>query len=257
MPTAREALLDAALSALSARPWTAVRMVDVAVAAGASRQTLYNEFGSKDGLARALLRRAADSYLAGAAQALDARGGLGDGPTELALWTIRAARSNVLVKALLTGVWEDRLPRPREPREGRPGPGVPGPPSAVTARRPADAAPPTPAELLVAVRDRAVAALARGRPQEAADLEVACEIALRLALSYAMVPPVTAPSPMGSDAVPLLRKALGRLVPGRSAEHERCQCEEPDSCRPITPTITSEMDTSLRVETTSSRKIIP
>ncbi|MGQ5228634.1 helix-turn-helix domain-containing protein, partial [Streptomyces sp. yara] len=39
------------------RPWSAVRMVDVAAAAGVSRQTLYNEFGSKDGLARALVRR--------------------------------------------------------------------------------------------------------------------------------------------------------------------------------------------------------
>ncbi|WP_405388719.1 TetR/AcrR family transcriptional regulator [Streptomyces sp. NBC_01102] len=272
MPTAREALLDAALSALSARPWTTVRMVDVAVAAGVSRQTLYNEFGSKDGLARALLRRAADSYLTGAARALDARGDLGDGPTELALWTVRAARANVLVKALLTGAWEDRLPRPGEPRPGRPGPVEPrpgeprpgrprpgelGPPPVVTARRPADAVPPTPAELLVTVRDRAVAALAHGRPQEAADLEVACEIALRLALSYAMVPPVTAPSPMGSDAVSLLREALARHAPGRLTGRERCQCEEPDSCRPITPTITSEMDTSLRVETTSSRKTIP
>ncbi len=39
-------------------------MVDVAAAAGVSRQTLYNEFGSKDGLARALVRREADGYLA-------------------------------------------------------------------------------------------------------------------------------------------------------------------------------------------------
>lgn len=34
-------------------------------------------------------------------------------------------------------------------------------------------------------------------------------------------------------------------------------CAEPDSCRPITPTITSEIDTSLSVETTSSRKTMP
>ena len=40
-------------------------MVDVAAAAGVSRQTLYNEFGSKEGLARALVRREADGYLAG------------------------------------------------------------------------------------------------------------------------------------------------------------------------------------------------
>ncbi|OEV24900.1 hypothetical protein AN220_16735, partial [Streptomyces nanshensis] len=49
MPAARETLLDAAHVAVRARPWTAVRMVDVAAAAGVSRQTLYNEFGSKEG----------------------------------------------------------------------------------------------------------------------------------------------------------------------------------------------------------------
>ncbi|HEY3481025.1 MAG TPA: TetR family transcriptional regulator, partial [Streptomyces sp.] len=44
MPTARESLLDAAFAALGDRPWTEVRMVEVAAAAGVSRQTLYNEF---------------------------------------------------------------------------------------------------------------------------------------------------------------------------------------------------------------------
>ena len=67
MPAARESLLDAAYTSLARRPWSAVRMVDVAAAAGVSRQTLYNEFGSKEGLARALVRREADAYLAGVA----------------------------------------------------------------------------------------------------------------------------------------------------------------------------------------------
>lgn len=65
MPAARESLLDAAYTALARRAWSAVRMVDVAAVAGVSRQTLYNEFGSKEGLARALVRREADAYLAG------------------------------------------------------------------------------------------------------------------------------------------------------------------------------------------------
>ncbi|MFI2778614.1 TetR/AcrR family transcriptional regulator [Streptomyces sp. ALB3] len=68
MPSAREALLDSARSAL---PWAAVRRADVAAGAGVSRQTLYNQFGGKDGLGRALVRRAADDCLAGVAQALD------------------------------------------------------------------------------------------------------------------------------------------------------------------------------------------
>ncbi|MGW1812481.1 TetR/AcrR family transcriptional regulator [Streptomyces sp. NPDC002125] len=213
MPTAREALLDAADSALSRLPWTAVRMVDVAAVAGVSRQTLYNEFGSKAGLARALIRRAADGYLAGVEQVLGGSRATGDVPAELARWTVRAARADVLVEALLTGVWGDRLPRPGDPPAGRG----------------AGPAPPTPAELLALVRDRAVAVRGdRSRPRERAGLELACETALRLALSYTLVP----------------------AGPG-------AQCAEPDSCRPITPMITSEMDTSLSAETRSPRKIIP
>jgi AcrR family transcriptional regulator len=104
MPSAREALLDSAHSALAALPWAAVRMVDVAAGAGVSRQTLYNEFGSKDGLARALIRRAADGYLAGVEHSLGTHRAAGRQPAEVARWTVRAAHANVLVKALLTGV---------------------------------------------------------------------------------------------------------------------------------------------------------
>ncbi|MFF5894779.1 TetR/AcrR family transcriptional regulator [Streptomyces argenteolus] len=222
MPTAREALLDAAESALSTLPWTAVRMVDVAAGAGVSRQTLYNEFGSKDGLARALIRRAAEGYLSGVEQALREARAQGDEPAEVARWTVRAARANVLVKALLTGVWGERLPRPGAAYAGRrAGPAAPAPPT------------PTPAELLTLVRDRAVAAMERGpRRLDHAELELACETALRLALSYTLVPAV--------------RRGTGAA-----------QCEEPESWRPITPTITSEIDTSFSVETTSSRKTMP
>ncbi|AEN12275.1 MULTISPECIES: helix-turn-helix domain-containing protein [unclassified Streptomyces] len=114
MPTAREVLLDTAVSALAARPWGEVRMREVAAAAGVSRQTLHNEFGGKDGLGRALIGRAADDYLAGTDEALGTHAATGQGPVELALWTVRAARGNALVKALLTGFtrWRPRSPLP-------------------------------------------------------------------------------------------------------------------------------------------------
>ena len=48
--TTRDALLDAAYDVVVAGDWQSARMVDVAAAAGVSRQTLYNEFGSKDAL---------------------------------------------------------------------------------------------------------------------------------------------------------------------------------------------------------------
>ncbi|MEV7399053.1 helix-turn-helix domain-containing protein [Streptomyces sp. NPDC091267] len=206
MPTAREALLDAARAALANRPWPAVRMVDVAAAAGVSRQTLYNEFGSKDGLARALVRCAADSYLTGVERALASAGGPGDRLAATATWTLRATRTDALVRALLTGCWEEWLPRPAHPA------GPPG--SLVPAQRRADAGPPTPAELLRQARDRAVAALDEGRPPpDPAALAVTCELALRLALSYALVP---APPGAEGETAPLVGYVV-ELAPDAAA----------------------------------------
>lgn len=156
MPTAREALLNAALSALTDQSWSAVRMVDVASAAGVSRQTLYNEFGSKDGLARALVRREADLYLHGVERLLAEPADPVDRLVSVAEWTVSEARSRPLLRALLTDGWTERHPAPRRVRPTAPPGGAP-------AQRRADAGPPAPADLVAAVRNRAVAALDPGR----------------------------------------------------------------------------------------------
>ncbi|MFI8960931.1 TetR/AcrR family transcriptional regulator [Streptomyces sp. NPDC053493] len=259
-PTAREALLDAALAALGRLPWSAVRMVDVAAAARVSRQTLYNEFGSKEGLARALVRREADLYLRGVEAALAEPGPPARRLVAVAEWTVAAAGARPVLRALLTGAWGERLPAPRPARAGARPPAVPE-------QRRADAGVPTPGELLVQARDRAAALLAAepdsgggaadgsgdtarsgssGRSGSAgssgtagtadrarrADAAVrGCELALRLALSYVVTPPART---------------------GAAA-----QWAEPDSWRPMTPAITSVIETILRVDTTSPRKIIP
>jgi AcrR family transcriptional regulator len=202
MPTAREGLLDAAFAALRSRPWAAVRMVDVAAAAGVSRQTLYNEFGSKEGLAQALVRREVDGYLAGVERTLVGarRSGADAGGRLLALvaWTLRAARGNPLVRAALTGCWGEQLPTPARRVSARGGaPGARRTPPGLRGGDPADAV----------VRGRARGA-GRGR---------------------------------GADGP---RAAGG-------------QCAEPDSCRPMTPTTTSEMETSFSAETRSPRKTMP
>lgn len=171
MPTAREALLDAALRALADRPWRTVRMVDVAALAGVSRQTLYNEFGTKDGLATALLRQAADGYLTGVDRALTAPAP--EHSAAVAVWTVRAAREDPLVKGLLTGLWEEGLPRP--------GHDVPGPARLLGLARDRMAA----ASLPVAEPDSTTepgSAEAAGRAAER------CELVLRLALSCVIVP---------------------------------------------------------------------
>ncbi|MFJ9665682.1 TetR/AcrR family transcriptional regulator [Streptomyces sp. NPDC101219] len=183
MPAARESLLDAAYAALARRPWSAVRMVDVAAAAGVSRQTLYNEFGSKDGLARALVRREADGYLAGVDRALNVHGDPRDRLTATAEWTVAAARDNALVRAVLTGCWGERLPAPaRTP--------VPST-SSVPAQRRADGPLPSPGDVVALVRDRAVNALTgQGIARsDTSDLARACELVVRLALSCVAAPP--------------------------------------------------------------------
>ncbi|MFF8231095.1 TetR/AcrR family transcriptional regulator [Streptomyces caelestis] len=198
MPAARESLLDAAFTALTRRPWSAVRMVDVAAAAGVSRQTLYNEFGSKDGLARALVRREADGYLAGVDHALTAHSDPRDRLTATAEWTTAAAGENALVRAMLTGCWSERLPSPALSA-------VPST-SAVPAQRRADGPLPSPGDLVALVRDRAVTALAGpGTPgSDTADLARSCELVVRLALSCVAAPP-------GEGGVAgLIRSALQR-----------------------------------------------
>ncbi|MFB8773349.1 TetR/AcrR family transcriptional regulator [Streptomyces broussonetiae] len=181
MPAARESLLDAAYTALTRRPWSAVRMVDVAAAAGVSRQTLYNEFGSKEGLARALVRREADGYLAGVERALGTHRDARERLTATAEWTTAAARDNALVRAMLTGCWGERLPAPALSS-------VPSS-SSVPAQRRADGPLPTPGDFVAMVRDRAVAVLSGDAEDGGGELARSCELAVRLALSCVAAPP--------------------------------------------------------------------
>ncbi|MEU3709770.1 TetR/AcrR family transcriptional regulator [Streptomyces catenulae] len=252
MPTAREALLDAAYAALADHPWSAVRMVDVAAAARVSRQTLYNEFGSKSGLARALVRREVDAYLAGVERALTGRQGEPGGPpvragappgrsgappapagdaaarvAAAAAWTLRAARANPLVRAALTGCWGERLP----PRwAAGPPPRPRGVRRSVPAQRQGagEGPPPGPADLVGRFRERAVAALAPHWPdEELPALDTACEAAARLTLSCVVAPDRPEPPGAGartgaagrdaeSEAVARLVRGAFARVPGRS-----------------------------------------
>ena len=111
MPTTRELLLDAAADAALTTGWGSARMVDVARAAGVSRQTLYAEFGTKDGLAQALALREAERYMSGADAA---RAGHEGSPAEAVAaataFTLTAAADNPLLKAVLTDDTSGLLP---------------------------------------------------------------------------------------------------------------------------------------------------
>lgn len=56
----RDSILDGMRDLLLTRDWSAITLSDVASAAGISRQTIYNEFGSRQGLAQAYALRLAD-----------------------------------------------------------------------------------------------------------------------------------------------------------------------------------------------------
>jgi AcrR family transcriptional regulator len=56
----RDSILDGMRELLLNRDWSSVTLSDVAKAAGISRQTIYNEFGSRQGLAQGYALRLAD-----------------------------------------------------------------------------------------------------------------------------------------------------------------------------------------------------
>ncbi|MGW2600388.1 TetR family transcriptional regulator [Streptomyces klenkii] len=221
MPAARELLLDAAFAALRSRPWNGVRMVDVAAAAGVSRQTLYNEFGSKDGLARALVRREAEAFLAGVERALAAApataapaaagavaADAGARCAAAACWILRTARANPLVRAALTGCRGDRLPVAAAPALPAPrGPFAPAAPRSA----------PGAAALTDAVRERTVRAVsgtAGERVPEA--VQWACEAAVRLTLSF-----VVAPGASDEEAAAQVARLVRTLVGEHDAAGSR------------------------------------
>ncbi|ORV62067.1 TetR family transcriptional regulator [Mycobacterium fragae] len=59
----RDSVLDAMRDLLQGRDWSAITLADVARAAGISRQTIYNEFGSRQGLAQGYALRLADQLV--------------------------------------------------------------------------------------------------------------------------------------------------------------------------------------------------
>jgi len=56
----RDVVLDAVRDELRTRDWSAITLSDVARTAGISRQSIYNEFGSRQGLAQGYALRLAD-----------------------------------------------------------------------------------------------------------------------------------------------------------------------------------------------------
>jgi AcrR family transcriptional regulator len=101
----RDSVLDAMRELLLIRDWSAVTLSDVARAAGISRQTIYNEFGSRQGLAQGYALRLADRLVDAVHAALNANVG---NMNEAFLQGFRSffaeSAADPLVISLLTGV---------------------------------------------------------------------------------------------------------------------------------------------------------
>jgi len=180
----RETLLDAARDLLAERPWSEITMADVARGAGVSRQTLYNEFGSREEFAQALILREVDRFLATVEQAVvDNR----DDPTRALAAAfdvfLAAAAENPLVRAIVAGDGGDEL-LPLVTTHGGP--------------------------VLERATERLAAILLESWPQVGSEeAELLAECVVRLAISYAALP--QGPAGMTGDSVATL---LGPYVTG-------------------------------------------
>ncbi|TYK43523.1 TetR family transcriptional regulator [Actinomadura decatromicini] len=105
----RESLLDAAAALLVERGYRAVRMRDVAAAAGVSRQTVYNEFGDKWGLAQAVVIRDNERYLDGIDAVLSEHEDLYSAVVAAVMFTLETSADDQLKKLVLTGAGGDEL----------------------------------------------------------------------------------------------------------------------------------------------------
>ncbi|MFC4907131.1 TetR/AcrR family transcriptional regulator [Actinomadura gamaensis] len=105
----REALLDAAAEMLVERGYRGLRMRDAAEAAGVSRQTVYNEFGDKWGLAQAVVLRDNERYLDGIDRVLAEHDDLYAAVAAAVRFTLVTSADDPLKKVVLTGAGGDEL----------------------------------------------------------------------------------------------------------------------------------------------------
>lgn len=88
-PTMRERIVDAAVAMTTESGWSGVTMAAIADRVGVSRQTVYNEVGTKPGLAEAMILHELDRFLGVVTRAFDQH------PDDLVV-AIRAASAGVL-----------------------------------------------------------------------------------------------------------------------------------------------------------------
>jgi len=107
----RNTLLDAARDELGHRSWADVTMAQIASVAGVSRQTLYNEFGSRDEFAQALVLREADRFLIEVEGAIHENREHAARAMSSALTVfLSSAEHNPLIRVIVSGEGDELLP---------------------------------------------------------------------------------------------------------------------------------------------------
>ncbi len=161
-------------------------MADIAAAADVSRQTLYNEFGSKEGLLQSVVVREAGGFLDGVMRILNGHEGEPSGAvSEATRWILNAAADTPLIRAIITGD-DELLP-------------------VLTTR--AD-------PLHVELGERMTDYLRRRWPVLGDRAEAIAEVALRLTLSYVLLP--TDPDRAG-ERVELVVRSMLQACRGQTA----------------------------------------
>ena len=191
----REALLDATGVELDRVGWPGVRMTDVATQAGVSRQTLYNEFGSREALGQAYVLRESDRFLEAVETAVRAtRGEAPEAAVVAALETfLSGAADNTLIRHAIADTGGEGL-LPLLTTQGRP--------------------------VVDRASERLAAVMLETFPR--ADAEVTERLAdalVRVAISYATLPAVGATQRAGGPArsvaglvAPVLRELTGHTA---------------------------------------------
>lgn len=156
------AALDIAAEEVATHGWDGLQVQAVAARLGVSRQTLYNAFVNKHGLAQALVLQLTERFLAGVDQALAGSDDVYEQWRAAVLYTLDTAAADPLLKAVITADGRGELL-----------------PLLTT-----DAEP-----VISAARDKLAAAVTAVRPDvRIEDARDAAETATRLAISHVVLP---------------------------------------------------------------------
>ncbi|SFO44798.1 transcriptional regulator, TetR family [Pseudonocardia ammonioxydans] len=101
--------LDIAADEVATHGWHGLQVQTVAIRLGVSRQTIYNTFTNRRGLAQALVLQLTDHFLNGVDQALAGSDDVFEQWRAAVLYTLDTAATNPLLKSILTADGRDEL----------------------------------------------------------------------------------------------------------------------------------------------------